>query len=298
VKNYARELYPYQRVAGSITLVAGLNTISFVDIPDVGITEQVQATAAAYATLEGPSKFYDRTAIFRLTEQGIKLGQIVTRSGTALEIGTFSHVINTAAASVYAIIGSVITTKSSTYAPDSRYVTEIATPPATITAATTEVITIAREDANGDSQVTIQAAGVSTFEIWKITDATNPDNYATGTLVATVGIGTWRFLSANGFKFVIRDQTTNYRVVVEAEKGIYTAELFFGAQVQLAQAAEVTVINTKVDILQNEIDAVQASIGALGTPMQVGDVVDSNIIKVNDIFIDGVGTKADPFGPV
>jgi hypothetical protein len=257
VKNYARELYPYQRVAGSITLVAGLNTISFVDIPDVGITEQVQATAAAYATLEGPSKFYDRTAIFRLTEQGIKLGQIVTRSGTALEIGTFSHVINTAAASVYAIVGSVITTKSSTYAPDSKYLTEIATPPATITAATTEVITIAREDANGDSQITIQAAGVSTFEIWKITDATNPDNYATGTLVATVGIGTWRFLSAPGFKFVIRDQTTNYRVVVEAEKGIYTAELFFGAAVQLAQAAEVSQINTKVDILQNDMTAVK-----------------------------------------
>lgn len=257
VKNYARELYPYQRVAGSITLVAGLNTISFVDIPDVGIIEQVQATAAAYATLEGPSKFYDRTAIFRLTEQGIKLGQIVTRSGTALEIGTFSHVINTAAASVYAIVGSVITTKSSTYAPDSKYLTEIATPPATITAATTEVITIAREDANGDSQITIQAAGVSTFEIWKITDATNPDNYATGTLVATVGIGTWRFLSANGFKFVIRDQTTNYRVVVEAEKGIYKAELFFGAAVQLAQAAEVSQINTKVDILQNDMTAVK-----------------------------------------
>jgi hypothetical protein len=199
---------------------------------------------------------------------------------------------------VYAILSGTITTKSTAYAGDSKYITEIATPPATITAATTEVNTIAREDANGDSQITIQAAGVSTFEIWKITNATNPDNYATGTLVATVGNGTWRFLSAPGFKFVIRDQTTNYRVVNTADKGIYTAELFFGAQVQLAQAAEVTEINTKVDILQNEIDAVQTSIGALGTPMQVGDVVDSNIIKVNDIFIDGVGTKADPFGPV
>jgi hypothetical protein len=260
VKNYARELYGSQRVSGSITLVAGLNVISFVDIPDVGITEATLATVNAYTAIEGPSKFYDRTAAFRLTEQGIKLGQIVTRSGTALEIGTFSHVINSAAASVYALVGSVITTKSSTYAADTKYVTEIATPPATITAASTEVITIAREDANGDSQVTIQAAGVSTFEIWKITDATNPDNYATGTLVATVGIGTFRFLSANGFKFVIRDQTTNYRVVVEAEKGIYTAELFFGAQVQLAQAAEVSQINTKVDILTNNVAAVPAAV--------------------------------------
>jgi hypothetical protein len=62
---------------------------------------------------------------------------------------------------------------------------------------------------------------VSTFEVWKITDATNPDNYATGTLLATVGIGTWRFISANGFKLVIRDTTTNFRVVTEMEKGMF-----------------------------------------------------------------------------
>jgi hypothetical protein len=264
-KNYARELYGYQRVAGSITLAAGLNTISFVDIPDVGISQTNQATVLAYTAIETASKFYDRTAAFRLTEQGIKLGQIATRSGTSIEIGTFNHVINQSAAAVYAVLSGTITTKSTTYAGDSKYDTEIATPPATITAATTEVITIAREDANGDSQVTIQAAGVSTFEIWKITDATNPDNYATGTLVATVGIGTWRFLSANGFKFVIRDTTTNYRVVVEAEKGIYTAELFFGAQVQLAQAAEVTIINTKVDVLQNAVDAVTGYVDSIPT---------------------------------
>jgi hypothetical protein len=32
--------------------------------------------------------------------------------------------------------------------------------------------------------------------------------------------------------------------------------------------------------------------------MQTGEVVDANIVKVNDVFIDGVGTQADPFGPV
>jgi hypothetical protein len=44
--------------------------------------------------------------------------------------------------------------------------------------------------------------------------------------------------------------------------------------------------------------ASQASVTALGTPMQAGEVVDANIVKVNDVFIDGVGTQADPFGPV
>jgi hypothetical protein len=259
VKRYARELYGTQRSAGSITLAAGLNVVEFIDIPDVGITEASQATVSAYTAIEGPSKFYDRTAVFRLTEQGIKLGQMVTRAGTALEIGTFNHLINQNAAAVYSVLGGTITTKSTSYAADAKYTTEIATPPATITGATTEVITIAREDANGNSQVTIQAAGVSTFEIWKITDATSPDDYATGTLLDAVGIGTYRFIGVNGFKMVIRDTTTNFRVVTEMEKGIYTAELFFGAQVQLAQAAEVSVINSKVDLLQNDLNAAKGA---------------------------------------
>jgi hypothetical protein len=44
--------------------------------------------------------------------------------------------------------------------------------------------------------------------------------------------------------------------------------------------------------------ASQASVTSLGTPMQAGEVVDANIIKVNDVLIDGAGTQADPFGPV
>jgi hypothetical protein len=42
----------------------------------------------------------------------------------------------------------------------------------------------------------------------------------------------------------------------------------------------------------------QASVTALGNPIQAGAVVDANIIKVNDVFVDGSGTKADPWGPV
>jgi hypothetical protein len=318
VKNYARELYGSQRVSGSITLAAGLNTVNFIDIPDVGITEAVQATVAAYTAIEGPSKFYDRTAVFRLTEQGIKLGQLVTRSGTALEIGTFNHLINQNAAAVYSVLGSTITTKSTSYAADTKYTTEIATPPATITAATTEVITIAREDALGNSQVTIQAAGVSTFEIWKITDATSPDNYATGTLLDTVGIGTYRFIGVNGFKMVIRDTTTNFRVVVEMEKGIYTAELFFGAAVQLAQAAEVSIINTKVDLLQNDLTAakgagfntatdsltaIRAAVdtvpaGVLGATVEAGATVAQSLRLHNAVLggkVSGAGSGVETF---
>jgi hypothetical protein len=325
----ARELYPFQRSAQVVTLVDGLNVVNLIDIPDIGITEETLATVLAYTQIETPSKFYDRTAAFRLTEQGIKLGQMVTRSGTALEIGNFSHLINKDATLVYSVTGSVITTKSTAYAGDSRYQTEIANPPATIAANTTEVITIAIEDANGNSSVDI-LGGDGTFQLWKVTTATATNDYATGTLLATVSNGIYRFIGVAGFDIVGVDINSNIRRRSSMAKGIYTQAFYVGDQIQLAQAPEVTEINTKVDILQIALDAVQAktdnlpdepaavgdamtltseydaaktaasqaSVDALGTPLQAGDVVDANIVKVNDIFIDGVGTKTDPFGPV
>jgi hypothetical protein len=227
---------------------------------DVGITQATKATVAGYTALETNSKVYDYIAYSRLSEQFIKLGQILTRSGTSLEwIPGYDVKVKATNATVFSLTSTTFFIKASSLAGDTKYATHVLVPPATLTADTTEVITTEIEDGNGDSSVTIQAAGVSTFEIWKITDATDPDDYATGTLEDTVGIGKYRFLSANGFKFVIRDQTTNYRVVVEAEKGIYTAELFFGAAVQLAQSAEVSQINTKVDIMQIDLEAIKGT---------------------------------------
>ncbi len=95
---------------------------------------------------------------------------------------------------------------------------------------------------------------------------------------------------------VIRDTTTNFRVVVEMEKGVYTAELFFGAAVQLAQAAEVTQINTKVDILQNAVDVVQAKTD--GLTYTIPNVLDANIQYVNDVEVDGTGAEGNEWGPV
>jgi hypothetical protein len=259
--SWAIEKYGYKRESGSFAANTG-GLLFYVPAyaEDVGITQATKATTAGYTALETNSKVYDYIAYSRLSEQFIKLGQILTRSGTSLEwIAGYSAKVKATNASVFSLTSTTFFIKSSSLAGDTKYTTNVLVSPATMTADTTEVLTTEIEDGNGDSSVTIQAAGVSTFEVWKIPDATNPDNYATGTLLATVGIGKFRFLSANGFKFVIRDQTTNYRVVVEAEKGIYTAELFFGAAVQLAQSAEVSQINTKVDIMAIDLDAIKGT---------------------------------------
>lgn len=258
-KNVARELYGYQREGETITLAAGKMWVTYSDVQDVGITQTTQATVAAYTTLETSEKVYDYIAYKRLDANYIKLGQIATRSGTAIDFGTYSGVVKSSATSVIDITGSVITIKANGLAGTTKYNKIIATPPATWVANSTEIIDINIEDGNGDSSVTIEASGVSTFEIWKITDATPPDQYATGTLMATVGIGKWRFLHADGYKFVVRDTTTNFRVVVEAEKGDYEAALYFGADVQLAQAPDVTIIKNNLALMQIDVDAIKGT---------------------------------------
>jgi hypothetical protein len=259
----ARELYGFQRFSQVLTLADGLNVVNLVDIPDIGITEEDLPTVLAYTAIEGPSKFYDRTAAFRLTEQGIKLGQMVTRSGTALEIGNFSHLINKDAASVYAVSGSVVTTKSTSYEADSRYQTEIATPPATIAANTTEVITIAIQDANGDSQVSING-GDGEFELWKVTTATATADYETGTLLDTVGNGIYRFIGVDGFDIVGVDTNSNIRRRSSMSKGIYTQAFYVGDQIQLAQAPQVIENGVKLDVLKVELEEIKGTAFASG----------------------------------
>lgn len=258
-KNVARELYGYQREGETITLAAGKMWVTYTNIPDVGITEASQSTVAAYTTAETSEKQYDYLAYKRLDSAWIKLGQIGTREGTAINWGSYSGVIKSTNAAVLSLSGSTLYWKANGLTGTTKFDTYIATPPATWEADTTEIIDIDLEDGNGDSSITISASGVSTFEIWKITDATDPDDYATGTLVDTVGVGKWRFLHDDGYKFVVRDTTTNYRVVVEAEKGNYDAELFFGAAVQLAQAPDVTIIKNNLALMQIDVDAIKGT---------------------------------------
>lgn len=329
----ARELYPFQRFAEVVTLVDGLNSFTPVDIEDVGISQTTLATVQAYTSIENADKFYDRTAAFRLTEQGIKIGQITTRDGTAINVqAPYSIVINQSAASVYAVGTSTITLKATGYANGTKYNNTVLVPPATLTANTNEVISADFEDANGNSSVTL-LGGDGTFELWKITTSTPTADYATGTKLTSPTIGNvkYRFIGVSGFDIVGVDINSNVRRRTSMAQGVYTQSFYVGDQIQLAQAPEVTEINTKVDLLQVAIDAMgdplqaddyvapdnatiteintkidglptDADIAAIDAKIdalpQLGDVVDANIVKVNDINVDGTGTKTDPWGPV
>jgi len=231
----------------------------FVDIEDVGIDEPDLATVQAYADINTGSEFYDRTAAFRLTEQGIKLGQIATRSGFAIELSAgFSVLVKQDATNVYALDSGLITIKATSFEGDAKYNTIIATPPATVEADTNEVITIAVEDANGDSSVDI-LGGDGTFELWKVTTATATNDYETGELLATVSNGRYRFIGIDGFDIVGVDINSNIRRRSSMAKGIYTQAFFVGDQIQLAQAPQVIENGVKLDILKVELESIKGA---------------------------------------
>jgi hypothetical protein len=250
---YAIEKYGTKRETGTFPANSG-GILFYVPsyAEDVGISQTTKATVAAYTAIETLDKLYDRVAYFRLSEVGIKLGQIAERNGTAVALGNFSLLVNQSASAVLTATSSLVTIKSTSLANGTKFTLITATPPKTVTANTTEVITASIEDAAGNSSVNIQG-GSGDFTLWKITNATSEDDYATGTNLGNVGNTTFRFLDAPGYKIVIRDNTTGFRQVCPMDKGIYTKGLFFGDQVQLAQSAEVTEINTKVDIMQLDV---------------------------------------------
>ena len=294
--SWAIELYGKQRQSGSFAAnTGGLLFYAPIYVEDVGVSVTNQATVAAYTAIDTLDRFYDYTAYRRLSEDFIKIGQIATRSGTAVEIGNFNLTVNAAASVMESISGLTITIKSGSLAPGSKYTTIIATPPRLVTAATTEVITANVEDGAGDSSVTIQG-GSGNFTLWKLTNATPDDDYATGVNLGNVTNTTFRFLSAPGYKIVIRDNTTAYRINCPMDKGIYTRGLFFGSQVQLAQSAEVTQINTKVDILTNNVAAVPAAV--LASTVETGATVVESLRLHNAVLggkVSGGGSATETF---
>jgi hypothetical protein len=257
---YAVEKYGIQRQSDFFTFSGGLKEIVVKAIPDTGITVSNSTTVAAYTELNTPDKIYDYVAYLRLSVPHISYGQITFKNGTSLDLQDASMLVNQSAAAVasFNYTTKLLTIKSTSLSTGVTYDKIITTPPETIEADTDEVISVNIEDANGDSSVTIQG-GSGNFTLWKIPNATSEDNYATGVNLGTVTNITYRFLSAPGFKIVIRDNTTGFRQVVPMDKGNYTRGLFFGDQVQLAQSQEVSQINTKVDTVLVDLTGIKGT---------------------------------------
>jgi hypothetical protein len=248
----AAEKYGQRRTEDTLVLNGGNVWYNITDQEDVGITDDF-ATASAYTTLSTTSEIYDATAVFRLTEAGIKLGQLVARDGLYLDFGNYNVKIKDDASAIIAVASGTITYKSIVVNSSAKYNAMKATPPKTITPTDTEIINVLIEDANGDSQVKIEG-GSGTYQIWKLPNSTPNVDFQTGTLLTTTTSLTYRFIGEDGFKLFLYDTGTLYGDSVSKSKGNYLVALFFGPQVQLAQSAEVTLINQIVNELKLKLD--------------------------------------------
>jgi hypothetical protein len=253
----AAEKYGQKRTSDTLVLNGGNVWYNITDQEDVGITQATLATVQAYTTLADTAQIYDATANFRLTETGIKLGQLVARDGLYLDFGNYNVKIKDDASAIVAVASGTITYKSIVVNESTKYNAMKATPPKTITPTDTEIINVLIEDANGDSQLTILGGDNLGYELWKVTTATATDDYATGTLLTTLATNAlpYRFIGISGFDIVGRDTSSGVRRRSSMLKGTYEQAFYVGNQIQLAtDAPQLQENNDKLDELILKID--------------------------------------------
>jgi hypothetical protein len=270
------ENYGQKRTADTLVLSGGNVWYNITDQEDVGITDNF-ATASAYTTLSTTSQIYDATAIFRLTETGIKLGQLVARDGLYLDFTTYNVKIKDDASAIVSVASGTITYKSIVINESLKYNAMKATPPKTITPTDTEIINVLVEDANGDSQVSILGGDNLGYELWKVTTATPTDNYATGTLLTTLATNAlpYRFIGISGFDIVGRDTSSGVRRRSSMLKGSYEQAFYVGNQIQLAtDAPQLQENNDKIDELTLKVDTnLDVKVSTRATAQQVWEYI-------------------------
>jgi hypothetical protein len=284
----AAEKYGQRRTEDTLVLNGGNVWYNITDQEDVGITDDF-ATASAYTTLSTTSQLYDATAVFRLAESGIKLGQLVARDGLYLDFGNNNVKIQDDATNIVSVASGTITYKSIVVNSSDKYNAMKATPPKTITPTDTEIINVLIEDANGDSQLSILGGDNLGYELWKVTTATATDDYATGTLLTTLSTNAlpYRFIGVSGFDIVGRDVSSGVRRRSSMLKGTYTQAFYVGDQIQLAtNAPQLIENNEKLDELILKVD----------TNLDVAvstRLADADYIEPDNTTIGQIKTKVD-----
>lgn len=260
---FAAERYGDKRISDTIGIAGGIVGSTLVSQEDVGISVTNKATVAAYTNLDGGlSKTYDAVAYYRLSETGIKMGQIVARDGTFLDFTPLNVVYNDQATSIVSQSTGTLTLKGLIINSDTKYNAAKTSNTKTIIPFNDEQLNFLIEDANGDSSLTLLGGDNIGYQLWKVTTSTPTDDYATGTLLATLpnNLNPYRFIGISGFDIVGRDISSGVRRRSSMAKGVYTQAFYVGNEIQLAtDAPQLVENNIKIDNLITEIQTIKGS---------------------------------------
>lgn len=221
---YAVEKYGNQRQSDYFTFSGGYKTITVKDIPD----NKLLLTKAQSATImlpKNPDEAYDVLAILREQRPYISFGQIASKDGSTFYAGDYSIVFDINAEKPIEVDydDKLITIKSAIHEDGPVCKLVKVDSPATVTAQSTEVITINIEDANGDSTTEIKGVDGKLVDVWKCINGTVNADYATGTKIASnIGAGKFRFLSSDGYKLIFFDKNLLIARDCSMSKGTYT----------------------------------------------------------------------------
>lgn len=92
--------------------------INQIILSDASITESTKATVDAYTAIDTSAKLYDRAKSWLFDNYAGQTATLVTRSGNLINAGSYNITIDATAAQVFALAGSTLTIKASTYTGD------------------------------------------------------------------------------------------------------------------------------------------------------------------------------------
>ena len=165
---------------------------------DVFLTESDKTIVDAYTEIENSAKFYDRAKSYLTDNYAGEGATIVARSGNEIDLGSYDLVIDATASSAFAISGTTITIKATTFTGD-------LTTTGTITLSNGASVLGQYTDANGTNiilpwSVTNIEAG-STLQLYNVTKGAEVVNQVVtgtaGTKVSDSGTYTTTQISAN-----------------------------------------------------------------------------------------------------
>lgn len=93
-------------------------SVNWVLFDDLVITESDKAIVDAYTDIENSAKFYDRAKSYLTDNYAGEGATIVARSGNEIDLGSYNLVIDATASSAFALSGSTITIKATTFTGD------------------------------------------------------------------------------------------------------------------------------------------------------------------------------------